>query len=123
MRAHHLTGGLSFLIASNRLAMLMPSEPGMIFFSLLFQDASITTLLGGQEGIRHLGTNYFSVANEMTEPVTQQFAIPVCAQNGWCLAASQSIELAGVANTLHQSNHGADALIATRLASHGPPCI
>jgi hypothetical protein len=122
MRAYHLTGGLSLLIASNRLAMLMPIAPGMTFFSLL-QEASITTLLQKQEGIRNLGLNYFAAAHEMAEPVTQQFAISVRAQNGWCLATAQSTEWSGVGNTLYQSNRGADALVATRIASQVHMCL
>ncbi|MBV9484409.1 hypothetical protein [Bradyrhizobium sp.] len=122
MRAHHLTGGLSLLIASNRLAMLMPSEQGMVFFSLS-QDASVPSLLQEQEGLRHLGSNYFSSAAEMTEPVTKDFAISVCAQNGWCLAAAQSIEWHGVASALHQSTHGTHALVATRIASQVRACL
>jgi hypothetical protein len=122
MRAYHLTGGLSLLIASNRLAMLMPSEPGMVFFSLS-QDASVAKLLQGQEGIRHLGTNYFGSAAEMTEPVTKDFAISVDAQNGRCLAVAQSIEWHGTANPLHQLNRGADALVATRIASQVRACL
>jgi hypothetical protein len=122
MRGHHLTGGLSLLTASNRLGMLFPSMQGIIFFSLL-QDAPAESILHGQEGIRHLGTNFFSAADEMTDPVTQLFSISVSARNECCLATAQYVDWYGVANTLHQSNRGADALIATRIASQVRACL
>ncbi len=122
MRVHHLTGGLSLMIASNRLAMLMPSGLGMTLFSQS-QEASVTTLLQGQSGLRHLGANYFNVAGEMHDPVTQHFELSVRAQNGWCLATAQSDEWHGVANALHKSGRGADALVANRIASQVRACL
>ena len=122
MRVHHLTGGLSLMIASNRLAMLMPAGLGMTFFSQS-QEASVTTLLQGQGGLRHIGANYFNVAGEMHDPVTQHFELSVRAQNGWCLATAQFNEWHGVAKALHQLARGADALVANRIASQVRACL
>jgi hypothetical protein len=116
MRAHHLTGGLSMLIASNRLAMVMPGGPGMIFFSVS-KEGSLASYLEGQDGIRHLGSNYFNAADEMNDAVTQHFTIAAHDSNRRCLATEQAIEWGGIANTLHQSKRGAVALVATRVAS------
>jgi hypothetical protein len=122
IRAHHLTGGLSMLISANRHAMLMPGGTGMIFFSVS-QDAPVASYLEGQEGIRHLGSNYFEAADEMNDAVTQFFTISAFAENRRCLAAELAVEWAGIANTLYQSKRGAEALIATRVASQVRSCL
>lgn len=122
MWVHHLTGGLSLMISSNRLAMLMPSSIGMTFFSKSHK-ASATTLLQDQSGIRHIGSNFFRAADEMQEAITQHFEISARTHSGSCLATTQSEEWHGVANALHQSGRGADALVASRIASQIRTCL
>lgn len=80
-------------------------------------------MLQSQSGLRHIGANQFNDAGEMQDPVTQRFELSVRAQNGWCLATAQSDEWHGVANALHQSGRGADALVANRIASQVRTCL
>jgi hypothetical protein len=121
MWVHHLSGGLSLMTSSNKHALLMPSSVGMTFFCQS-QRASATAILQGQSGLRHLGSNFFRAAGEMDDAITQHFEISARAQNGSCLATTQSEEWHGVANALHHSERGADALVASRIASQIRTC-
>src|ERR1700692_3275194 len=75
MRMHHLTGGLSLLIASSRVCMLLsPGGPGATFFSLP-ANVPVSHLLEGQRRLRILGFTQFNVAEQMQDSVVSSFAI------------------------------------------------
>ncbi|WP_407148791.1 hypothetical protein [Bradyrhizobium sp. ORS 86] len=61
--------------------------------------------------------NYFNVAQEMHDAVTSNFAIAGITPIGQCPAEYQFARWDGIATALHQSQRGADALIAKRVAS------
>lgn len=123
MRMHHLTGGLSLLVASNKLCTLLsPGGPGMSFFSLLTQ-ASLSSLPEGHDGIRALGWTQFDRAEEMQDSVTSNFWITAPNVNSRCPAFTQSQYWSGVATALHGLNRDTDALLARRLNSQIRFCL
>lgn len=123
MQVHHLTGGLSLMIGSNRLAVLMsPGGPGMIFFSLN-KKAPVSSRLQGQNGVRPLGRNHFSIGEEMNESITSNFAIAATGANNQCLAHHQEQTWSGLATALHNERRGANALQAARVASQIRLCL
>jgi hypothetical protein len=123
MRVHHLTGGLSLIVGSNRLAALMsPGGPGILFFSLN-RKGPITSYLRDQEGVRAIGRNHFGFAEELTDPITSNFAVDATGSKNQCLAHSQADLRGGIANALHQDKRGADALLANRVRSQVRLCL
>lgn len=123
MRMHHLTGGLSILMSFNRLASLLsPRSQTMVFFSVL-RNASLDASLKAQEGIRILGRNHFSVAEEMNDPVTSNFAVSANAPDNRCLAYVQNEKWAGLAVALHRMERDSEALLVNRVVSQMRLCL
>lgn len=123
LRMYHLTGGLSLLVASNRMCTLLsPGGFGLSFFSLL-ANAPVPFLSSAEGSLRAFGSNYFGAAQEMQEAVASNFAIIAPNVNNTCPAYSQSQHWSGVATTLHGSGRGTDALVATRIFSQIRHCL
>ncbi|MDR6663497.1 hypothetical protein J2W51_006091 [Tardiphaga robiniae] len=123
IQIYHLTGGLSLMTGSNRLAALMsPGGPGMTFFSMN-KKTTISSCLAGQKDIRVIGRNHFSVAEEMQDAITSNFSIPTTNRHSQCLAHAQATVWSELANGLHLDGRGADSLIANRVASQIRLCL
>lgn len=123
IRAFHLSGGLWVLMSINHLAALIsPGGNGMTFFSVL-KNASLTSVLREQSGVRILGRNHFSVAEEMEDAVTQNFAISASTAENQCLASAQTHQWQGLATALHRLKRDPEALMARRVALQIRLCL
>jgi hypothetical protein len=123
MQVYHLSGGLSLMVGSNRLAALMsPGGPGLQFFSVK-ERASISSCLKYQNEIRVIGRNHFNAAEEMHDTVTSNFSIPATNKNNRCLAQAQAAVWSELANGLNLDHRGADSLIANRVTSQIRLCL
>lgn len=120
LRMHHVSGGLAFLTGRNKLCMVLgPGADAMRPFTLA-TGVSTLALFRGYRGLRVLGRTTYEFAEDMKEPITDNFIIGECDAKQHCLAQTQQQHWCGVSNGLSEA--GSEAHLARRLASQIRTC-
>lgn len=117
LRLHHLTGGIGFLLGDNEQGMILaPCSEGLRPI-IVERGVSIRAVMSDYRGIRVLGRTTAEHADQLKDPVTDNFIIAACNARNMCLATDQSQHWSGVAMALQQQQKFADAALASRIAS------
>jgi hypothetical protein len=117
LRLHHLTGGIGFLLGNNEQGMILaPCSEGLRPI-IVERGMSVQEVMSDYCGIRVLGRTTAEQADNLKDPVTDNFIISARNARNTCLAADQSHHWSGVALALQQKQKFAEAALASRIAS------
>lgn len=119
---HHITGGINLLIDQVRLGLFMPSGTHSLSPFSLLSDESVFSLLEKHKGLRLLAMNHFRFAEEMNDPITDNFILAVTGKKR-CIAEEQFHYWRGISHALHEDGRASDSLISSRVASQIGLCI
>jgi hypothetical protein len=121
IQVHHLSGGAVLWLGSDRTAALR-SPAGMNAYCLR-RGQSIVSLLRAYKKIRVLGRTTFQHPEEMHDPVTDNFVLPVLTKEHKCLAHDQQLYWRGAAIAAYQDGKGIESVVASRVASQVRICL
>lgn len=115
LQLYHLSGGLQLLIGNNRLALMSDVHSG---YPLLWSTLNgPSDILSFYPGIRIIGRTRFSTADEMSEPISPNFAIRAVSRSNQCLAFNQHTFWSGVANGFGKDGAAENAHFCRRLST------
>ena len=117
LRLHHLTGGIGFLLGDNEQGMILaPCSEGLRPI-IVERGMSVRAVMSDYRGIRVLGRTMAEEADQLKDPVTDNFIIAARNARNMCLATDRSRHWSGVALALQQEQKFAEAALASRIAS------
>lgn len=122
LRMHHLSGGMGFLLGSNKLGIFLAPGCQSLRPIRIPPNTDVKTLLLPYKDVRVLGRTTYQHLDEMRDPVTPNFIIAALTANNKCLATDQERYWSGVANVFYAGGRVSEGALAKRIASQVRIC-
>lgn len=117
LRFHHLSGGVAFLLGQNKLGWIIGPKVDPLRLVTARDLNAPQKVFQGYAPLRVLGRTTYQHADEMRDPVTDNFVLSAATAQHKCLANSQLQHWRGIAVALEMDGRGPDSNLASRIGS------